>query len=148
MAVARRDVTMSVPWSGLVRMLSSEEPPVGNAQTALASLPSRPTRPRTDDLYSTGKRLSGLDSKPPPWQDMCAVYRVVTGCEGTGARDGAGSRAGRASRCPQGTVQAWAPRGTWEAFGPTQKGSRYRLGWPCISREPWGLFARELCDPA
>ena len=33
----------------------------------------------------------------------------------------AGSRAGRASRCPQGTVQAWAPPRTCEPFDPTEK---------------------------
>ena len=77
-------------------------------------VPSRPTRPHTDDLCNTCKQPSGLDSKPPPWQDMymcmcmcmsctghvhvhghvhvmCAVYRVVTGCEDARARDGPGA---------------------------------------------------------
>ena len=71
----------------------------GRAPGLLAHLPAqadtraqyRPTRPRTDDLCSTGKRLSGLDSKPPPWQDMCAVYRVDTGCEVARAHDGPGA---------------------------------------------------------
>eukprot|EP00964_Phaeocystis_antarctica_P061591 scaffold36821_cov30-Phaeocystis_antarctica.AAC.1 len=92
-------------------------------------VPYRSTRPRTDDLCSMGKRLSGLDSKPPLRQDMCAVYRVVTGCEDARWRVPWGTVAG-----PTGPLAARdllpltreVPRmgatcrgGTWERLAPT-----------------------------
>ena len=53
--------------------------------------PSRSTRPRTDDLCNTDKRLSGLESEPPLRQDMRGWGRDLTVLGRSSACDGPGA---------------------------------------------------------
>ena len=137
MAVARRDVTRSVPWSGLVRMLSSgfDRWPMlkqrslvvlGWAAGALpgavaftsAFSPNEAAHGRPVQHGQTAQR-AGLQAAAVAGH-VCSVQS----CDRLRRRRcprWAGSRAGRASRCPQGTVQAWAPPRTCEPFDPTEK---------------------------
>ena len=84
--------------------------------------PSRSTRPRTDDLCNTDKRLSGLESEPPLRQDMRGWGRDLTvlgrssACDGPGAGPTGPLPAGQGP-CMGGMLQARASGSTRQKDG-------------------------------